>query len=150
MSMAVVEKYREVANRAREEHEMLQACSRRLLQSLEEAEHAHHALAREAESFRSALLEHTRFEEEGGFMKPVAELRPTLSPKVEKLREEHRAHRKSLDDIVAALHGTGLGALESANAPAALRSLIEALTRHEEEENSLVLGVFCDDVGTKD
>lgn len=150
MSMAVVEKYREVANRAREEHEMLQACTRRLLQTLEEAERAHHALVEETDSFRTALLEHTRFEEEGGFMKPVVELRPTLSPKVEKLREEHRAHRKILDDVLTALRGSGLGPMESSKAPAALRSLIEALIRHEEEENSLVLGVFCDDVGTKD
>ncbi len=108
-------------------------------------------LRREFEHLRAHHSRHMAYEEEGGYLAPVLERRPTLSMEVERLRSEHA----QLGRIMTALHAT-LAEL-SADDRLLLRDccsrigmLLSYIEEHEGRENLIVLSVFTNDIGTKD
>lgn len=100
--------------------------------------------------FKVVLRSHMDFEEEDGFMQPVVELRPTLSDRVEEIRAEHDALWETINELIRAFEKPGESSFWPRDIPEATLDLLGRIINHEEKENSIVLEVFCDDVGTKD
>ncbi len=101
-------------------------------------------------NFLNVMREHMEFEEADGFLKPVIEMRPTLSPQVEQIRMEHDKVLQTIQEMIRAFENPRNSTFWPQDVPQATLDLIEEITNHEERENTMVLDVFCHDVGTKD
>ena len=90
-------------------------------------------------------------EADEGFLSPVLEARPTLSPQVEQLRSEHRQFVTWLDQI----HEQAVGVqpedrLLIEDLCNRVESIVKAIQHHQEHEDLLVTFVFSQDIGTTD
>jgi hemerythrin-like domain-containing protein len=146
----LVARNRQIAARSQEEHLRMHVCHERLRAAVLEAEAAYTHLVSGLIDLRTLLDQHIAFEEKDGFMKPVEELRPALSPRVEELRADHVAQKKVLNDLLEALQHPAQSPLPHEDIPRTILGLIDNINCHEEKENNLVLEVFCYDVGTND
>ncbi len=109
------------------------------------------ALRHRFSRFRVHLQNHFEAEEDGGFLEPVVECRPTLSPEVEHLRREHSEMSRWLDQILDELRSVGPDdELLLEDACHRIERLLSALKHHEDHENLLVTFVFSQDMGEKD
>lgn len=103
-------------------------------------------LAAELEKADSALTRHFEFEEKDGYMHELARVRPTLSPRLADLKEEHTVIRGSLDELRRKLS-------THAKAPAIsddLRQLLRIVRKHEADENKLCQLALMHDIGCGD
>ncbi|MEE9295248.1 MAG: hemerythrin domain-containing protein [Phycisphaerae bacterium] len=100
---------------------------------------------------RAHLKKHMKAEEAGGYLEPVLELRPTLSPEVDRLKGEHIELALSLDQICDELER-----LEPDDKPSItdtchrIQHLISAVRHHENREELLVTYAFNQDLGGHD
>lgn len=101
--------------------------------------------------FHTQLRKHMEFEEADGFMDPVSDQRPTLSPQVEVLRHEHR---QLISECVKIEHFLitckSPTSTDVSSARNQIDQLLERLHHHEMEENKLVLEAFTRDIGVGD
>lgn len=138
---------KDVVLRSHKEHERLQTSIERVNFTIQQMQEIRDRLAREFNELQESLTSHMSFEEEGGFMRPVIEVRPHLVSQVEELRKEHCLFRQSLTDISSKLSGSG--ALGTGAEPV-IMDLLARIRWHEERETSLILDAFSHDMGTKD
>lgn len=85
-----------------------------------------------------------------GFMRPVVEIRPTLAGRVEEIRAEHDQVWETLNELIGAIDNPGQSSFWPRDVPDATLALLDQIIHHEEKENTIILDVFIDDVGTKD
>ncbi len=108
-------------------------------------------LRRDFGRLRAHLKQHMAAEESEGFMRPVLELRPTLSPEVDRLKKEHSEMLSWLDLIWAELEMIKPDdKLLVQDVCLRIQNLIAAVERHKEHEELLVTFVFSQDIGTAD
>jgi len=100
--------------------------------------------------FMGVMREHMDFEEEDGFLTPVVQIRPTLSTQVEQIRSEHEKIIQTIQELIRAFESPRQSTFWPRDVPEATLELLDEITNHEEKENTMVLDVFCHDVGTKD
>ncbi len=97
---------------------------------------------------RAHMKQHMQGEEADGFMGPVLEQRPTLSPEVTHLKDEHVEIGKLLDgiwdELVAVKSEDRLLIKDSSHR---IQHLLSAIEHHEEHEELLVTYVFSQDIG---
>jgi hypothetical protein len=101
--------------------------------------------------FHTALRRHIDMEEADGFLKPVRQLRPTLTPQVDQLFEEHRAMIVTCEQLENDFRNCSV--LSQADALSLQKRtimLLQELERHEHVENAMVQEVLTRDIGTKD
>jgi hemerythrin-like domain-containing protein len=98
---------------------------------------------------RAHQIKHMALEEEGGYMQPVLEQRPTLAPQVERLHQEHRELMAIMNSIHEALHQlTANDSLQIMDVYKRIENYLGYLDHHEESENLLVSSVFTEDMGS--
>jgi len=101
--------------------------------------------------FTSHFKRMMHIEEEGGYLTPVVEQRPTLSKQVELLRHQHDELRRLMDDLDRTLRSlTPEDQLLIRDCCTRLQIFIGHVGRHEEHENHIVLYSFTQDIGTHD
>lgn len=101
--------------------------------------------------FHTNLRRHIEIEESGGFMEPVVQRRPTLTPQVDQLRLEHRVMVDCCEGLEHDMQRTGTLKPEDADVlRARVHELLAALRKHEHTENAMVQDVFSQDIGTGD
>ncbi len=111
-------------------------------------------LAQAVESFRrfhTNLRRHIEIEESGGFLEPVVQRRPTLTPQVDQLMHEHREMVECCEGLEHDMHSADK--VEPADVDALrgrVHDLLVALQKHEHTENAIVQDVFSQDIGTGD
>jgi len=84
---------------------------------------------------RTHLLEHFRFEEEGGYMAPVLHEEPRLGPEIQGLLDEHGQLAQTLDALIqeaSAAQTLDDGLREK------VRGWAKRVRQHEAHENNLV------------
>jgi hemerythrin-like domain-containing protein len=90
-------------------------------------------------------------EENGGYLTPVIEMRPTLAADVERLRRDHQQMAEIMDTIHAALNDLNPQHRRSARECCyRIESLLSYVQHHERNENLLVTYVFTQDIGDHD
>lgn len=141
--------------RAIEEHHVLDRAQRRLLAVANQCKRepggpAYALLLQTLRAFRSSLFAHLAYEEEDGFMKPVLEIRPTLSPVIERLKSEHEQLRSDVETYIAALEQPGSVAPTQSQIPGLVLSMLTSLKLHENMENGVILEAFVRDIGNTD
>ncbi|MBX3394063.1 MAG: hemerythrin domain-containing protein [Phycisphaerae bacterium] len=97
------------------------------------------------------LRNHMAMEEEGGYMKGVERIRPTLSRKVEALHHEHSELdrlMRELDASIAELRPEDN--LLIRHAIARIGMFLAYVEQHKHEEENLVMYAFNQDLGTGD
>lgn len=98
-------------------------------------------------NLRQHLLDHFRFEEEGGYMDVVAQREPNLHREMEQLKEDHRRLAAGLDALIAdARMGQAAGAAFAQR----VRDWVASVRRHEADENRLLQDAFTLDVTAED
>jgi len=89
--------------------------------------------------------------EEGGYLTPVVELRPTLSAQVELLRRAQDELRRLMDDLHEAVHRLEPDDnLLIRDCCTRLQVFLGHVQRHDEHENHIVLYTLTQDIGIKD
>ncbi len=107
-----------------------------------------HELRRDFSRYRVHLKNHFAAEEDGGFMVPVLERRPTLAPEVEHLKREHAELVQILDLVQEELEQLSPDdKLIIEDVCLRIQHLISALEHHEEQEELIVTFVFSQDLG---
>ncbi|KXK38466.1 MAG: hemerythrin domain-containing protein [Candidatus Omnitrophica bacterium] len=144
-----------VARSSMEEHDKLhqtigelRACAEQAKSSQQE-KHLE-ALGEWLKEFKVIMRRHMDFEEADGFMRPVVEIRPTLAGRVEEIRAEHDQVWETLNELIGAIDNPGQSSFWPRDVPDATLALLDQIIHHEEKENTIILDVFIDDVGTKD
>ncbi|MCA9102220.1 MAG: hemerythrin domain-containing protein [Pirellulales bacterium] len=132
-----------------EEHRQLRDSVDRLRRGVDEAHQRALAAIEAFERFHTSLKNHFAAEEgDGAFFDEIVSQAPRLSGRADKLRAEHDAMLKLIDELEDDLK------LEEfvpwASIDAQLSNLAETLFRHEAEERELVQIAFTEDVGNKD
>jgi hypothetical protein len=145
----------EIPSRAIEEHHELDKAQRVLRKATEKclanpSESAYTLLLQSLRVFRSILFAHLSFEEEDGFMKPVLEVRPTLSPVIERLRAEHDHLRSDIDAFILGLDKPGPVGPAREDIPKLVIETLSVLKAHENMENGVILEAFVRDIGVND
>lgn len=100
--------------------------------------------------FNDHLLRHMDFEEEGGYMAPLLEVRPTVSSKVEQLQADHDHLRSELEEVMKEIESTGEFCQPVMDMILRLANLLDFVETHERAENGLVMETFFQDTGDKD
>jgi hypothetical protein len=87
------------------------------------------------EQVRAHLLEHFRFEEQGGYIAPVLREEPRFSSEIQELLAEHGRLARDLDALIheARAPGTSQEVLRDR-----IRAWVKVLRHHESRENQLV------------
>jgi iron-sulfur cluster repair protein YtfE (RIC family) len=147
--------YRQVAKLSIEEHAQIRQSMVELRALAEDVkisrtEDGLQKLCDGLKDFHRMIQKHMAFEEEDGFLKPVVEMRPTLSAQVEEIRGEHNRVMETLQELIKAFDSPQQSTFWPRDVPDATLHLLVQIGIHEEKENTMVLDVFCDDVGTKD
>jgi hemerythrin-like domain-containing protein len=94
------------------------------------------------------LQQHLKTEEEGGYLRQVVELRPTLSEAVEIIRHEHSELAQILQDVQMAIHDLRpADNLMLRDCSERIKNLMHWIERHEEHENHIVMYAFTQDLG---
>ena len=103
------------------------------------------------DEFAHHLRQHRAMEEEGGYLRQVTELRPTLTGAIDVIHHEHNELSTILDGVQAAVHelepDDNLLLRDCCRRVEHFRTWIE---RHEEHENHIVMYAFTQDLGTPD
>lgn len=99
---------------------------------------------------RQTLETHFKFEEKGGFMKPVLEARPTKSQAVDHLLEEHGRILEQFDRLIASLEAAKIEPARLKDLGEEYKNLIAGVQHHERAENELIQMVFTQDLGAGD
>ena len=100
---------------------------------------------------RAHMIKHMSMEEEGGYLAPILERRPTLSGQVETLRNEHREFIQILGYIHRELHEAAPeDGLLIRDACERIHNCLSYLESHEQKETLLVFSVFTLDMGDRD
>lgn len=143
----------EIARRVRNEHERVNAILAEMEDALggacasRDADWLDHVRER-FERLRAHLHQHIALKERDGFLVPVLEHRPTLSPEVDRLRDAHREQLSLANDIFLELQGASLDArLRLDDCELRIRHLISEIRHHAEMEALLVTSAFCRDLG---
>jgi len=103
------------------------------------------------EHLRAHMIKHMALEEQEGYMKTVVEMRPTLSPEVERLQHEH----EEIGKIMAGVH-EAVEALKPADRLLVrdccrrIDNLIHYIEHHENDENLLLITSLTSDLGAND
>ena len=98
--------------------------------------------------FATHLRRVMSIQEEGGYLLPVVETRPTLSPQVELLRREHVELRQLMDNLQEAVHALKpQDNLLIRDACTRIQVFLGHVQRHEEHENHIVLYALTQDIG---
>ena len=146
----------EVARRLRQEHTLLREITVSLTAVAESMSKANREdwLARikqRFEDFRTHMNKRIELEEVGGFMSTVEEVRPTLAPQVEHLKDEHT----KITGMIEKLHGE-LGQLDAkdeerlCDCVLRLKMLLSEVRQHENRESIMLGFVFTQDIGSAD
>ena len=89
--------------------------------------------------------------QEGGYLLPVVEERPSLSQQVELLRHELNELRQLMDDLGQTVHSLRPeDNLLIRDCCTRLQVFLGHVQRHEEHENHIVLYALTQDIGVKD
>jgi len=145
----------EIAQHALEEHRAVRAQQKQILAFIEkgvvgsETEWASRCLDLFVPFF-DHLREHFSVEESGGFMKPVLEVRPTLHPKIEKLKQEHVEMLNTGHLVIDRLRGVGDFKGNMDEVRERILGLLSVLAEHERAENRLLVTAFDIDLGPGD
>jgi hypothetical protein len=106
---------------------------------------------RRFEHLRAHMIKQFALEEDGGYLVPVLECRPTLSKQVEALRHEHAEIIEILNTIHDALHrAEPVDGLLIRDTWSRIRNLLGYIEDHDQNEYKLVTSVFTVDMGGKD
>lgn len=101
--------------------------------------------------FRNHLARHFELEEDDGYLIPVLERRPTLSPDVNRLKREHIELMRLIDLVAAELELVGAeDRLLAGDVRGRIEHLLLCLEDHENRENLLVSCAVTMDLGNKD
>lgn len=146
----------QLAKRALEEHQRLNTDIKYLVGLLnskpENSQAEWFAACRDSfRHFHTQLRTHIEVEELDGFMRPVCERRPTLTPVLDRLLKEHHdmlARCTVIEQFLCAHRETT--EKNCARAQDDVRALLADLERHEAAENKLLQEVFNRDIGTGD
>ncbi len=103
-------------------------------------------LERELEGFQRFLLAHMRAEEEGGYFPEVAQRRPTLTPKLSTLKEDHGRIRRELELLLSQARETP----PLADLTRSIKKVLHHVRAHEHAETALLQRVFTNDLGAGD
>jgi iron-sulfur cluster repair protein YtfE (RIC family) len=98
------------------------------------------------EKVRTDLLNHFRFEEDGGYMAPVLREEPRLGPKIQELLAEHGRLAQTLDALI---RETG-AARKTQDLRDKIRGWIGQVRHHEASENNLVQEAYYSSGATGD
>jgi len=146
----------EIARWLREQHDKVKDLSAHLDRQVAAVPH-HNVdqwlvnLTDEFERYRAHFEKHMALEQEGGYLAPVLEQRPTLAAEVTHLHAQHGQISQVMTWILSELNGlTSANRLLLRDACARIDTLIEIISEHEEQENLLVSQAFTEEVGTKD
>jgi hemerythrin-like domain-containing protein len=108
-------------------------------------------LQKQAGELYGHLKEHFALEEDGGFMTPVLEVRPTKAPIVETLKAEHRLLLEELDKLAQTMCKTAPSDCDACEKLCeSFKQLVKSLKKHEQTEDRLLQSAFAEDIGTKD
>jgi len=146
---------RDIAKRAYAEHQALLHQCREMIAFLDQGvfgsdkEWADQCMALFGPFF-GHLRKHFSVEETGGFMTPVLEVRPTLHPQIEKLKQEHVDMIGKGCMIIERLRGAGDADWRMEDVHSHILSLLDALQKHEQTENQLLVMAFGVDIGPGD
>jgi len=146
----------ELAVRLRAEHDAVEALSDRVREWVAVVPRSNIGdwiveLRSRFEHLRAHLTKHMALEEQEGYMKTVVELRPTLSPEVERLQHEH----EEIGKIMASVH-EAVEALKPADRLLVrdccrrLDNLLHYIEHHENDENVLLITSLTSDIGAND
>ena len=107
-------------------------------------------LAERLSRFCTVLEEHFRTEEADGFFDQITDQAPRLSPRADKLCQEHQQmldHAKAL--VKQAIDGDGSSTWRTALSES-FHGFSKSLMHHESEENDLLHQAYSEDIGSKD
>ena len=98
--------------------------------------------------FETQFRGYVQAKNRGGFLHPVLEQRPTQGPAVDRLGFRNEQVMNRLHRLRKTAHATQTNPERtSAHQPDRLHRLLDEVCRIEEEENELVLRVFCTEIG---
>lgn len=103
------------------------------------------------DKYAAHVRRHAPLEEEGGYLKQVLELRPTLTEAVDIIKHEHEELVTILADVQTAVHE--LAPTDNfllRDCCKRVRHLLTWMERHQEHENHIVLYAFTQDIGTSE
>lgn len=94
------------------------------------------------------LKKHMMLEEANGYLRDVQTRRPTLAHEVERLQREHDELGRLMDQVQAALEELRPDDnLLTRSCCVRIATLLSYVEQHEEQEQRLVLHVYCQDIG---
>ena len=100
------------------------------------------------QSYQHNLERLMNLEEEGGFMAAVADCKPNLHHRSEKIRGEHDVLRRVVPDMIARIESVSEHELSSFDEICAdIRKLLQRLDRHDRNEIALIQEAFHFDEG---
>lgn len=145
----------EITQHALEEHQAVREKRQEILDFLEERtfdsdEEWAVACMDVFRPFFEHLRQHFNLEETGGFMKPVLEVRPTLHPQIEKLKQEHVEMLEAGNLVLKCLDGQPNVDWTLEDVCSRILNLLDVLEEHEEAENRLLVTAFHTDLGSGD
>ncbi len=103
-------------------------------------------LLQDTARLHDSLCKHFDLEEDGGYLEPVLNKRPELSPKVARLQQQH-------GEILVALKRLEGRSQEEApleDLQAGVLRLLDFIAKHEEEETSLLQQTLLEDLGGRE
>ena len=102
------------------------------------------------DEFAACLRQRVARHEEGGYLKPVCEARPSLTEQVALLEHEHRELKLLIDKVERAVHQLSpTDNLLLRDCCKRIDLLLGWLERHEEHENHILLYAFAQESGTQ-
>jgi hypothetical protein len=105
------------------------------------------ALGTHLGSLQTHILEHFRFEEEGGYMAQVLKEEPQLRSAADELLEEHQQMAETLEGLIQEI--TKASGVRDAFRKK-VKAWIKQIRQHESRENSLVQEAYYDSGATGD
>lgn len=99
------------------------------------------------EKLRTHLIDHFRFEEEGGYMAPVLKEEPRLAPQIQELLAEHAQMAQTLDALIQEIRKSRS---VEASTRDKMRAWIGQVRHHETRENGLVQEAYYSSGATGD
>ncbi|MFO1093088.1 MAG: hemerythrin domain-containing protein [Planctomycetaceae bacterium] len=134
-----------------EEHERLEILIAELKWVLLKPSDTHLSIMKELMDELSDLLqEHFAHEEEGGYFDELVEMQPTVSTRVERLRQEHRQMLAAVANMIRQLRHADSTPLWFAVIGVEFTDFVQRCEAHQHEENRLVLDGYLRDVGEGD
>lgn len=144
----------EMIRKSIDEHELLQriiATTQTSLESPIEAAGWLDTLRDTFEHLRAHLIKHFAIEESEGYMIAVTQRRPDKVEQVRRMRDEHVAVTARASEIMTSLReARSMASTQATRIRAEVRSLLDQIRRHEENENRLIQSVFNTDVNGND